>query len=147
MHPTTHDELAAPGLRLRPLDEATAWLRRAVSVPYEARDPGRWLREFQECVSLARRMLATRAAELRRRGVPQPRLIPLATREEVRHEQLARMADALFTDAYLLVVPDLLDMVDLTEAAKALERAVARQAERRSDLLYEADYLDLGGGG
>lgn len=132
---------------LDPLEEASTWLRRAVTVPYEASDPGRWLKEFQVCVANARRMLGARAAYLREESYPMPRLRQALSREAEAHEQVARMADALFTDAYLAVEPDLLDMVDLTEAVKALERAVSRRRNHRSDLFFEATHRDIGGGG
>jgi hypothetical protein len=38
-------------------------------------------------------------------------------------------------------------MVDLTEAVKALERAVSRRRNHRSDLFFEATHRDIGGGG
>ena len=80
-------------------------------------------------------------------SVSHPRLIPFATRQEAAHDQLSELADALFTDAYILISPDLLDMVDLTEAAKSLERAIAREHGRRSDVLFESTHRDIGGGG
>ncbi len=136
-----------PASQGMPLDEARMHLRAALALPYETRDPGRWLRDFQERVSRARRVLAVRAAELRAWRGTHPRLVPMANRREFAHEQLALMADALFTDAYLRTAPDLLDMVDLTEAAKALERAIAREHGRRSDVLFESTHLDIGGDG
>lgn len=130
-----------------PLEEATEQLRRASRVPYEAQEPGRWLHEFQHHVSMARRLLAARSVDLRQRPAEAlPRLGPLAERRLQCHEQLARAADDLFTSAYLSVEPDLLEMVELTEAAKALEHALRRERERRSDLLFEATHRDLGGG-
>lgn len=130
-----------------PLDEARACLRDALALPYESRDPGRWLRSFQQCVGGARRVLARREAELRSRRTAQPHLVPLATRHEAAHERLAQLADALFTDAYILTAPDLLEMVNLVEAAKSLERAIAREHGRRSDTPSEFTHQDIGGGG
>ena len=141
--PASH-ESQPPG---QALDEARAYLREALALPYETRDPMRWASQFRECVSGARRVLARRAAELRAGTVTHPRLIPLATRQEAAHDQLSELADALFTDAYILTSPDLLDMVNLAEAAKSLEREIAREHSRRSDVLFESTHRDIGGGG
>lgn len=130
-----------------PLEEASTWLRRAVSVPYNSRDSSAWIREFQLCVASARRVLAVRSAAMRDDRGLQPRLLSLADREADAHEQVSRLADELFTDVYMAVEPDLLEMVDLAESAKALEYAIERLREHRSDLLFESTYRDLGGGG
>lgn len=129
------------------LDEAVRWLRLAATVPYDAREPAAWLQEFQACIGAARRELAGRSVTMRdERGVL-PRLLPLAERAAGEHEGVTRLADDLFTDAYLATEPDLLEMVELAEAAKALEQAINGLRERRSDLLFESTHRDLGGGG
>jgi hypothetical protein len=144
---TAPDPSAFDGAAPDTLEEATEQLRRASRVPYEAQGPGRWLREFQHHVSMARRLLAARSIDLRHDSTEgPPRLGPLAERRRQCHEQLARAADDLFASAYISVQPDLLEMVELTEAAKALEHALRRERERRSDLLFEATHRDLGGG-
>ncbi|MEX0784155.1 MAG: hypothetical protein WD557_16050 [Dehalococcoidia bacterium] len=130
-----------------PLDEAGTWLRTAVAVPYDSRDSAAWIREFQMCVSSARRALALRSVALRGdRGLP-PRLLALGDREAESHEQITRLADELFTGAYMALEPDLLEMVELVESAKELECAIERLRRHRSDLLFESTYRDLGGGG
>ncbi|MGH2608514.1 MAG: hypothetical protein ACRDHF_05440 [Tepidiformaceae bacterium] len=147
MSTTTFDGATAASPLSDPLDEASTWLRMAVAVPYDSRDPTAWIREFQLCVASARRVLAARGMALRDESGFPPRLRALAGREADAHEQVTRMSDDLFTDAYLATQPDLLDMVDLVEAAKELEQALEGLRERRSDLLFEATYRDLGGGG
>jgi hypothetical protein len=130
-----------------PLEEAVGWLRKAVAVPYDAHDATAWAREFQQCVASARRVLASRSAAMRDDRGLQPRLLALADREADAHEHVTRLADDLFTDAYMAVQPDLLEMVDLVEGTKELECAIDRLRERRSDLLFESTYRVLGGGG
>jgi hypothetical protein len=138
----TVERYPAP-LGTNPLEEAASWLRRAATVPYDSRDPVPWLEEFRACVAAARRALATSALESP--GLP-PRLLPSARRESEAHEGVTNLAAALFTDAYIAVEPDLLEMVDLAESAKALEHAINALRDRRSDLLFEATYQDIGGG-
>lgn len=130
-----------------PLTEAGAWIRKALAVPYEASDSAAWVREFQACVAAMRRVLAARGIALRSEASRQPRLQALASREADAHEQVTRIADDLFTDAYLAVQPDLLEMVDLVESAKELERALDRLRDHRSDVLFEETHRDIGGGG
>ncbi len=128
------------------LEEASCWLRQAVAIPYESADSARWAREFQPMVAAVRRLLATRGAALREGAGLPPRLRAWAAREADDHEHVTRMADELFTDAYMATEPDTLEMVDLIESAKELQRAIERLRERRSDLLFEATYRELGGG-
>lgn len=128
------------------LEEARQWLRKAVTVPYEASDARRWLREFLGCVGGARRALAGRLAEVRGLRPATNPLSPLMERHERAQEELAQMADALFTDAYLLVSPDLLEMVDLTEAAKELERAILRERGEHGDFRFHSTPGEAAGG-
>lgn len=142
-----------PLLRAKsPLTEARDLLRKAARLPFEAANPDAWGRAFTEHMIAARRalvdhVLAAERVDSQINEVARcaPRLRPLVDRHTDEHRDLLAQVHQLAEDARELREPGLWDMVEMSERAKELQVAADRHEHQRSELVFEANYRELGG--
>ena len=155
MQATERAPEAAPQPLLKPRDplmEARNLLRRAARLPFEAANAKAWGQAFTEHMTAARRAMVDHILESERVDSPMnevarcaPRLRPLVNQHADEHRQILAQVHQLAEDARRLPKPGLWDMVEMSERAKELQMAADRHEHRRADLVFEANYRELGG--
>lgn len=141
-------------LKPDPIAEAGQLLRRAARLPFEARRPRAWARQFTHLVTDARKALVDHILRAERTdsafnqlGAERPELRHVIDRQTDEHKQLLADMFHLAEDVRILRDPGIWDMVEFTEKAKSLVMALERHHTRMVDIAFEASCRDLGQAG
>ncbi len=135
-----------------PIAEAGQLLRKATRLPFEAKRPRAWARQFSSLVSDARKAVVAHILRAERPdsainqlSAERPELRPVIERQNGEHKTLLLEVFQLAEDAQVLSNPGIWDMVEFTEKAKSLVQALERHQRRLVDITYEATWRDIGG--
>lgn len=154
MQLTPSAALPAASFRLNPdpIAEAGQLLRRAARLPFEAKRPRAWAKQFTHLASDARKALVAHILRAERTdsafnqlGYERPELRAVIDRQNDEHAELLAQVFRLVEDSQILRNPGIWDMVEFSEKAKSLEVALERHHSRMVDIAFEATCRDFGG--
>ncbi|MCK9518385.1 MAG: hypothetical protein M0R74_05060 [Dehalococcoidia bacterium] len=135
-----------------PIANAGQLLRRAARLPFEAKRPRAWARQFTHLATDARTALVAHILRAERAdsafnqlSSERPEFRHLIDRQTSEHKELLLQIFRLVEDAQVLRDPGIWDMVEFSEKAKLLELALERHHSRMVDIAYEAACREIGG--
>jgi hypothetical protein len=134
--------------------DARSFLHRAGRLSYETALAGRWLRAFRQNVLAARRSVVVHIlhaergdSALDRIERDEPRLHDAVRRQLADHDQILRQVHALVETAMAAEDADIWRVVDLSERARLVAKAIDRHWRRYLELIHECENRELGGEG
>lgn len=137
-----------------PIIDARSFLDRAGRPSYETALASRWLRGFRQDVLAARRALVVHILQsergdsaLNRIKAKEPRLYSAIRRQIAGHDEILRQVHMLVDAAMAVERADIWRVVDLSERARMVAKAIDRHWQRYLDLVRESENRELGGEG
>jgi len=134
--------------------DARMFLHRAARPSYATALASRWLRGFRQDVLAARRAVVVHILQaeredsaLNRIREDEPRLQGAVGRQLADHDDILRQVHALVETAMAAGEADIWCVVDLSERARSVAKALDRHWRRYLELFHERENRELGGEG